>query len=150
MNLIPFVATIIFLRRLSFQQYANWMGILLSNLFFLVTFFLENTSALLEDDPPMVYLSIFPAISLMVNTIISLLDLSIFINFTSWYKKNINKVVIIIVQIIRFGLFCLIMKGFYFWGPLFLIFKKIKSKFDFGLLFSIIFIFMVALLIHYK
>jgi len=150
MNLIPFVATIIFLRRLSFQQYANWMGILLSNLFFLVTFFLENTSALLEEDHPMVYLSIFPVFSLMVNIIISLLDLSIFINFTDWYKKNINKVFIITVQIASFELFCLIIKDYYFWGPLLMNFKKIKSVLNFGLLFTIMFIFIVALLIHYK
>lgn len=155
-NLLTLVAVLICLRRLvDGQRYASWIGILFSNLFLLVIFLLENTSAILDDDAdenngPIFLISTFPALFLIVNIILTWLDLFIFLNFTYWYKKYFTHLGLLVVQVASFALFCILINDCYFWKPLSVAFESTISLLSFGFLLSTVFIVYVTLFVHCK
>ena len=116
-NLLALVAALIFLRKLSDgQRYEGWIGILFSNLFFLVTLLVENNSALWvagENNQSTFLISTFPALFLIVNIILTMLDLFTFINFTYWYKNYCTHFGILVLQVGSFGLFCIVNRDCY-------------------------------------
>lgn len=152
-NLLALVAALIFLRKLSDagQRYAGWIGILFSNLFFLVTLLVENISALWvagENNQSKFLISTFPALFLIFNIILTMLDLFTFINFTYWYKNYCTHFGILVLQVASFGLFCIVNRDCYLWKSLFVAFKNWISLLSLAFLFSMVLIIYVTLFIH--
>ena len=113
--------TIIFSRQLQANENIAWLGCGFANVFYLSGFLVEVAAG---GNHSSVFLPLFnsifglPQAYLVLYLHLSILDRHIFFRRTSFYKKYVNRVWIVAIQIICFVLVFLLIKGRFFYESL--------------------------------